>query len=182
MDAFIGEIRAFCFNYPPNGWAYCNGAEFPVQQHQVLWAIIGYNYGGQHLVFNLPRLAGRAVMGWNASGGTPYATRIGQADGDAATRLYEQHAPPHTHVLSTYGGSIPDSQMSRGPVADSYIGRYEIENSPGFSDCYIKETPDTALSPASISVTGKGTPHENMQPYLALNYCICLEGAYPNYD
>lgn len=178
MDAFLGEIRAFCFDYPPENWAFCNGAKLHVRQNTALVAIIGYTYGGDHReYFHLPDLQGRAAMGVSD------AHLLGAATGESEIALTTAHTPPHDHLVATFIGSFPDSELSASPEGN-YLGRYEIANVNKIALHYLPGTvtTETRLHPDSVAPAGSGAPHENRQPYLALNYCICTYGEFPRFD
>lgn len=178
MDAFTGEIRAFCFDYPPENWAFCNGARVHVRQNPALVAIIGYTYGGdQQTYFQLPDLQGRAAMGVSDT------HLLGSATGAPEIALTPAHTPPHDHLVATFIGNLPDGKLSASPEGN-YLGRYEIANVNKIALHYLPGTvpTDTFLHQASVGPAGLGAPHENRQPYLALNYCICTYGEFPRFD
>ena len=164
---FLSEIKIISFNFPPKGWAFCNGQLLPINQNQALFALLGTTYGGDGRVnFALPNLQGRSAM--HASSGHP----LGQRSGETAHTLTTNEMPAHGHTLnavtdianaSVPGNALPAARGRGGPLL--YAG--------GGS------TPVT-MSPKSISAQGGGQPHENMQPYLTLNFVIALQGIFPS--
>ena len=171
MDPFIAEIRIFPFAFAPRGWALCNGQLLPISQNTALFSLIGVYYGGNGTTnFALPNLQGSSAMHWGQSpGGSPYD--LGQKGGEQYVSLNDAQMPSHTHTM----------QASSRP-ADL--------NGPGPSNALARSTPNliykqpagaatTQLAPGTVTVAGNGQPHNNMQPYLTLNFCIALQGIYP---
>lgn len=168
-DPYIGEIRAFGFNYVPQGWALCNGQQLVVSQYTALYSVIGNLYGGNQTAFALPNLMGRSVMGQGqGSGLTP--RQVGSQVGSNAVALDVSQLPAHTHpVDGTSNTTVPLVQPT---AKESWIAR-----ETGAS--IYAESPNTTLASPTFGVTGSGAVHENRQPCLALNFCICLDGNYP---
>ncbi|MBI3286276.1 MAG: phage tail protein [Burkholderiales bacterium] len=166
-DQFIGEIRAFAFNYAPYEWAYCDGQQLPVQQNPALYAILGQTYGGNGAsVFNLPDLRHRAVMG--QTGGA-----LNKPQGSATVTLSNATMAAHTHTLNGNIASSVQSEPNRHLPA-----RFMEAN----NNAYVAANPPSNLStlaPATALAVGLGQPHENQQPYQVLNFCIALNGAWP---
>ncbi|MBR7780109.1 phage tail protein [Undibacterium rugosum] len=165
-DQFIGEIRAFGFNFAPYGWAYCNGQALPVQQNQALYAILGTHYGGNTTIFNLPDLGGKAVMG--QIGGV-----INNPQGEAVVTITTTTMPAHSHTI--FGDTA--RATAQQPATHLPARFLDVNN-----DAFIPVTPPpalTTLSPTIVSPTGAGLAHDNSQPYQVLNFCIALTGAWP---
>ncbi|PRC95007.1 phage tail protein [Solimicrobium silvestre] len=166
-DQFIGEIRAFGFNYAPYEWAFCNGQLIPVQQNAALFAILGANYGGNGSTnFGLPNLQGRAIMG-QVNGD------INNPQGDAQVTITTATMPSHSHTL--YGDV---AHASSDQPANHLPARLLDAN----NNAFIAAVPPpalTTLSPATIGTVGNSLPHDNSQPYQVLNFCISLAGAWP---
>jgi len=175
-EPFIGEIRLFGFNFNPRGWALCNGALIPIAQNTALFSIFGTNFGGNGSTnFGLPDLRGRAAIGQgNASGLTPQA--VGQVGGSSTVTLLTSEIPTHNHVLNAGTLTPPNpAQNVASPTNQAVLGLSAPNN------IYIDATaPNTALVASSISPTGGGQPHENMQPYLAVNFCVATQGIFPS--
>jgi microcystin-dependent protein len=169
---FVAEIRAFGFNFSPRGWAYCNGQLLPISQFSAVFALIGTTFGGNGTsTFGLPNLMGRAAMHWgNGAGLGSYVW--GEVSGTETVALRQSEMPQHNHAIQAAEGGggggtgTPDSTTWLGPSRETYA--------PGTT------TPNTQLSPKAISGTGGNQPHNNMQPYQVVNFCISLSGVFPS--
>lgn len=173
-DAFTGEIRAFAFNYPPQNWAFCNGQQMQIAENQVLYSVIGTLYGGDgKTTFNLPNLRGfvLAGIGLSATAQLPL-TRPGLTIGESSVTLSQTQIANHTH--SVIGYNAPAASLINNASEAAYLsrtfGQFDFSSTP---------TPDTTMHPAMIGEIGGGLPHENRQPYIVMNYCICTYGEYP---
>jgi microcystin-dependent protein len=173
-QAYVGEIRCFGFNFAPYQWALCNGQLLPISQNQALFSILGTTYGGNGTTnFGLPNLQGQIPMHWGTAAGVP-ATVIGETQGQSSVTLTVQQIPQHNHVISsaTAGAAVERSAI---PTSSSYLsdskGGLTYQNPP--------VTPNTPFSQKAISMAGTSLPHDNMQPYLTLNFCISLFGVFP---
>ncbi|MBM7647790.1 microcystin-dependent protein [Bacillus ectoiniformans] len=171
MDAFIGEIRPIAGNFAPRGWALCNGQLLTIAQNTTLFSIIGIMYGGDGITnFALPNLQGRAVMQQGSGQGLTPRT-IGQGGGTTTVTLIESEIPSHSHVPSC-NNATPESDPTNGVWAD-------VENRRGYPNIYSQEL-DVNMAPNLIEPTGGTQSHNNMQPYLGLNFIICVsDGEYP---
>lgn len=154
MEAFIGSILLFAGTYAPRDWLFCHGQQLPIQQHAALYSILGTTYGGNGTTtFNLPDLRGRVpLQAGQGPGLSNYP--LGQAGGLEVVTLTHSQLPPHNHGV----------QLATGPGAGPGLV-------PG----------PTAAAPQTVTtqLAGTGNPHENRQPFLALNYIICVVGLYP---
>src|SRR5689334_10566877 len=168
-EPFLSEIRIFSFNFPPKGWAFCNGQLLPINQNQALFSLLGTTYGGDgQTTFGLPDLRGRAPI--HAGQGPGLTNRTpGEMGGSETVTLTQAQLPGHTHVPL----ASPDPGTSTGPTDGVWAA-----SSTG--DKQYASASDTAMNPATISTTGGNQPHENRQPYLAANFIIALEGIYPS--
>lgn len=174
-DPFIGEIRLFGFNYNPRNWLLCDGSLLPINQYNALFSILGTNFGGNGQTnFQLPDLRGRAVIGAGQGNGLSPQS-LGQVGGQPSVVLTTAQIPSHNHVLNSGTLSAPNPpQNVASPSPQAMLGL------SGPNNLYIDPVvPDRALSPASISPSVGDQPHENMQPYLAINFCIAWSGIYP---
>lgn len=161
-EPFLGEVRLFAFNFPPRGWATCDGQLLPIAQNQALFSILGTTYGGDgRVTFALPDLRGRVPLHVSA------AHPVGERAGTESHRLTVTEIPPHTHALQA---STADA--TERAVAGLMLAVAEEE-------AYAAVSP-TALMGEPLSNTGGGQPHPNLQPYLVLNFCISLTGIFPS--
>ena len=171
MEPFIGEIRMVGFNYAPVGWALANGALLPISEYSALYALYGTTYGGDgRQTFALPDLRGRAPINFGTGPGLPtYA--IGQAGGAPAVTLHESQMPAHKHAVNAVGGR--GSANSADP-----IGHLWAQASSG--QIYSDAASTGEMNGNATSNTGGSQPHENMPPYLAINFCVALVGVWPS--
>lgn len=177
---FVGEIRCFGFNFAPVNWAFCNGQSMAIVNYETLYSVIGTLYGGDGIsTFNLPNLQGSVPMHWGAGAGG-FNTTIGQVLGSASVTLTIQQTPSHNHTLTVQrvpsGGVVERTSVPKSVsyLADSSPGG--VYNFPSAGPSFNAQFAPNVLTTAS----GGGQPHENMQPYLALNFCIALYGIYPS--
>jgi microcystin-dependent protein len=167
-EPFVGEIRMFGFNFPPQGWALCDGQLLPISQNAALFSLLGTTYGGDgESTFALPDLRSRVpVSQGQGEGLSSYAE--GQAGGTETVTLAAAQMPAHTHAVSA----------SSSPAASERPAGRVLARSPDHS--YIPEPDtDTVMNAKMIGETGNSQPHDNIQPYLALNFCIALQGVFP---
>jgi len=170
-EPFLGEIMLFAGNSPPAGWALCNGQILPISQHSDLFTLIGTTYGGDgRSTFGLPDLRGRAPVHAGGSAGPGLTERtLGEYAGEEAHTLGVDGLPAHSHLAMADG--------SNGS-SDSPTGKLPARNAGGVPQYGANAT--QALAPGAIAVTGGSQPHNNMPPYLAINFCIALEGVWPS--
>jgi len=164
---FTSEIRIFGGNFPPRNWAFCNGQSLPQSQNSNLFSLLGQNFGGSTGTFNLPNLQGRAPMGSGAGPGLTPRT-IGQATGAATVALTAAQLPQHTHTLVGLQARAALTDPSNAALAVNQ--NYQPFSAPG--------TP-VAMSPNAIFAAGGNAGHNNLQPYLVMNFIICLSGIFP---
>ena len=167
-EPFLAEIRIFSFNFPPRGWALCNGQLLPINQNQALFALLGTTYGGNGQTnFALPNMRGRVPIHFGAG----YTQ--GQAGGEESHTVTQAEMPQHTHLVTISRDSDNDNGTS--PAAN-YLGT-TADN----SQIYFTGAADSAMSgTAPTTNTGGSQPHENRQPFLALTVCIALQGIFPS--
>jgi microcystin-dependent protein len=168
-DPFVAEIRPFGFNFAPRGWAQCDGQLLPISQNTAPFSLLGTFYGGDgKTTFALPKLQGSAPMNQGQSNGTSDRV-IGEAAGTPTVTVLESEIPLHTHSLnaveSTATARQPPDQMFAVGEAISF---YQTSNQP-----------NTTMNPGMLAPAGGSLPHNNMQPYLTLNFCIALQGVFP---
>jgi microcystin-dependent protein len=161
---YVGEIRMFAGSFNPNGWAFCDGALLPISENDVLFQLIGTTYGGDgQETFALPDLRGRIPL--------HFGNGFIQAEtgGVETVTLTTNQIPAHNHA-AVATQNIATQQLPTGNLlAQSTLGKL-----------YIQDTASSALAPNTIGSTGGNQPHENLQPYLCINFIISLFGIYPS--
>ncbi|WP_430397811.1 phage tail protein [Ferrovibrio sp.] len=185
MDAFLGEIRAFPYQFCPQDWQECNGQQLQVQQFQALYAVIGNLYGGSPPeTFSLPDLRGQAAMHFgtyiNAQAKPPESASyaFAQKTGVDTVTLLNDQMEAHTHTLQT----IPTQTRLTDPSSSALIGPPAFRLKAGNNYTYFlysQAAADTTLAANSVSSVGSGTAHDNHQPFLVIRYCICVNGWWP---
>jgi microcystin-dependent protein len=176
-EPYIGEIRCFGFSFAPRGWAWCNGQSMAVASNEALFTIIGTTYGGDGVTnFALPNLQGRIPMHWG-SGGAAGNTVLGQLQGQSTQTLSVTQIPAHRHVVEAATTSVAGERTAIA-TDQAYLSG---SRPPNRAYQNPSQPPLTAqFSPKAISPNGGSQPHDNMQPYLVMNFCIALEGIYPS--
>ncbi|MGF1728808.1 phage tail protein [Photobacterium kasasachensis] len=172
-EPFVGEIRMFTCNFAPRDWAFCDGSLLPISQNSILFAVIGDLYGGDgRTTMGLPNLQGRAPMHPGVGPGlTPRI--LTQYLGLPEVSLYANNLPQHSHTVS----AVKEDGEETNP-AGQYLSKMVT---PGSRNKLYNQgaTNPAPMSEATISNSGNSTPHENMQPYCVVNFCIALEGMFP---
>ena len=169
MDPFVGEIRIFPFTIAPKGWAFCNGQLLPLSQNTALFALLGTNYGGDgKSVFALPNLQGAAPA---HSGQGPGLSEylVGHEAGTDTVTLLTSEIPVHTH------GMLAATQDN----ADVKQVNPNASFAPAIGGTPYQSTADTQLAVQALPPAGGSVPHNNLMPYLVLNFCIALQGVFP---
>jgi microcystin-dependent protein len=169
---FLGEIQIFGFNYPPYQRATANGATLSISQFAALFSLLGAQYNGT-TNFQLSNLIGRAACNQGTGNGlTPRV--IGETFGEFNVALNTQTIPPHSHTMIANEPPVP---AVPAPVAGAAWAKFA-----GTAALVGNNPPATvSLNPAAVNPTGGNVPHPNQQPYLALNFCIALNGAFPSF-
>jgi microcystin-dependent protein len=171
-DQFVAEIRAFPFNFAPYGWAVCNGQLLPISQNTALFSLIGTYYGGNGVsTFGLPNMQGNIPIGYGSGVGlSPYD--LGQSGGETNVTLLSTQMPLHTHGVMTID-PIP-APNSPAPKNAALGAR------PGITNMYTTAAaPLASFAAAAIGPAGGNLPHNNVMPFLTLNFCIALTGIFP---
>ena len=172
QDPFIGEIRLFAGNFAPVGWQFCDGSLQSIDQNTTLYSVIGTTYGGDGVqTFGLPNLNGRVAIQPGQGPGLSNYT-LGQMGGTETTTLSVNQIPAHSHTITVVQPVLADEGTSNVPTT-----RYPA--AIGKNNYTSISTGISATLPATATSTGSGQPINNMQPYLGLNYIICVEGIYP---
>jgi microcystin-dependent protein len=163
-DPFMGEIRMMSFDFPPKSWAECNGQLLPINQNQALFSLLGTTYGGDGRVnFALPNLRDRVPMH-----ALPPTYPLGSSGGSMAVTVTAEQLPMHTHPVQATttdaaAGDFPTGRMLGSSSQPLYKGVQQA----------------VALRPESVTSAGGSQPHQNMQPFLGVNFCIALQGIFP---
>jgi microcystin-dependent protein len=178
MEGTMSEIRMFAGNFAPRAWAYCQGQLLAISTNSALFSLIGTTYGGDgRTTFALPNLAGRAAVGTGNGPGLSYVN-LGEMDGTETVTLLQQNLPVHNHAAS--GIYHPYANNGQGDETNPG-GGYMSSSTSG--DLYASSS-NTAMGSTNATVTlglsGSTMPHQNMQPYLGMNYIICMQGIYPS--
>ena len=171
-DPFLAEIRIFPFNFAPKGWAACNGQLIPISQNTALFSLLGTTYGGDGKSnFALPNLQGNSAMHWGQGAGLS-SYFIGENGGEANVTLLQTEMPGHPHALqadarpANLNNPSPNNSLARSTPAMIY--KTPASNPP--------------LQPMAanvVTIAGGSQPHNNMMPFLTLNFCIALQGIFP---
>jgi microcystin-dependent protein len=171
-NPFLGEIRAFSFNFAPTGWAMCNGQLLSIQQNQALFSLLGTTYGGNGTTtFALPDVRGRIAMSQGPS------TVIGEMQGTESVNLSILQLPIHNHQVTANPNGASNFTAVPGTNVILGTGSEGASASPTVT-VYSSAATNVALAP--LSNTGGSQPHENRMPSLVMNYCIALSGIYPS--
>ena len=170
-DPFVAEIRIFPFNFAPQGWAFCNGQLLPLSQNTALFSLLGTTYGGNgHTTFALPDFQGRASMHPGQGPGLSLHDQ-GESGGSETVTLLASEIPSHTHTMKANNGDgtgpSPEGKVASAPGADRDLFWYHAGQ------------PNSTMNSNASGITGGSQPHNNMMPYLTMNFCIALQGVYP---
>jgi len=167
-DPFVAEIRIFPFNFAPKGWAFCDGQLMPISQNTALFSLLGTTYGGDgKSTFALPNLQGRAPMQPGQGPGLSLHD-LGEAAGSETVTLLESETPSHSHAMRV----LNDVGEDRTPAGEA------LARSTG-GLLYATAGSLVAMSDQTLPPAGGDQPHNNMMPYLTLNFCIALQGVFP---
>ena len=175
MEPFVGQITVFPFNFAPVGWALCEGQLMPISQNTALFSLLGTFYGGDgRTTFALPDLRGRVPVGQGQVPGLSFHD-IGEMEGGEAVTLLATQNPPHSHPFPAVAAQATTNAPNGALPAEGHgSGR-------GAFPVNFYAPPQTAVPLASgqVASAGGGQPHNNLQPYLSLNWCIALQGVFP---
>jgi microcystin-dependent protein len=170
-EPFVGQIQIFAFNFAPKGWALCNGSILAISQNTALFSLLGTTYGGNGTsTFALPNLQASVPIHFGQGAGLSTYVE-GQTGGEANHTLLSTEMPQHSHTVPA---AVTAGRIST-PSSATVLGSV----TRGAPDVYTASVPATDMATASISSSGSGGSHNNMMPYLVLNYCIALTGIFP---
>jgi microcystin-dependent protein len=177
---YLGQIESFPYNFAPKGWAFCAGQLMSIQQNTALFSLLGTTYGGNGIqTFALPDLRGRVAMGQGSGAGLTQRV-LGESFGEVNHTLLSTEMPNHTHALNTAANSdttnntdTPSSTVVLGNATGK--GQNPFQVTP-----YAATTPNVTMAPTAIGIGGGSQPHNNMMPYLGMQFCIALVGIFPS--
>jgi len=170
-DPFVAEIRIFPFNFAPKGWAFCDGQILPLSQNTALFSLLGTTYGGDGKSnFALPNMQGNAPMHPGQGPGLSLHD-LGEVGGSQTVSLLESEIPAHSHSLNA--NSVTADTNAPGPQ----VSLARSSNATAYQDVTNQNL--VSLSDQAITPAGGDQPHNNLQPYLTLNFCIALQGVFP---
>jgi microcystin-dependent protein len=181
-DGFVGEIRAFGFNFTPTGWLPCNGGVYPVQQFSALFAIIGIRFGGNGTTnFQVPDLRGKAAVGLYP--GTGAFNTPGISGGTENVTITVNTMPAHNHMVEAVTRTAqPQTALATAtPANNVYLSNAYCSGLSQGIIAYGNTATGGTMDPNTISPAGNGESHNNMSPYQAMTYCICTEGIFPQH-
>jgi microcystin-dependent protein len=175
-DQFLGEIRLFACNFAPTGWALCNGQLLAISQFSALFSLLGTIYGGDgKSTFQLPNLQGRIPVNQGQGPGLSNYV-LGEIDGSPSVTLNQSEMAAHNHLLN----ADKDIATSNSPAGAIYMkGHYVDGTVSGQVLGYSAQRPTTNMKATALGLIGGNQPHNNMMPYLTLNFCIALTGVFP---
>jgi len=167
-DPFVAEIRIFPFNFAPKGWAFCNGQLLPLSQNTALFSLLGTTYGGDGKSnFALPNCQGNAAMHPGQGPGLSLHD-LGETGGTETVSLLESEIPAHSHAFGANNGPANSRAAAGNSLARAVGGLV-----------YAAPNPNVMMAAECLAPAGGDQPHNNMQPYLTLNFCIALQGVFP---
>ena len=168
-DPFVAEIRIFPFNFAPKGWAFCNGQILPLSQNTALFSLLGTTYGGDGKSnFALPDLQGRAPMHPGQGPGLSLHD-LGEEGGTETVTLIQSEQAAHGHTAQAHAGFSTQATPVNNVWSGSNVSKQYV----------VAPDVNTFMNPLALTLTGGGLPHNNLSPYLTLNFCIALQGVFP---
>jgi len=171
---FIGQIQPFGFNFAPRNWAQCNGQILSIAQNTALFSLLGTQYGGNgQTTFALPDLQSRVPMHVGTFQGNSYSQ--GEEAGEEQVTLDISGMPAHNHTFLGTTAAANSFDVAPGAALAAVA-----KNTPPAGSYYAADTTPQPINPASVSVVGGNQPHDNLQPYLTINWCICMFGIFPS--
>lgn len=172
-EGFIGEIRIFAGNFPPNGWVFCDGQLMPISENDALFTLIGTTYGGDgQETFGIPDLRSRVPIHQGAGSGSTYV--LGENGGVESVTLTIQQMPIHNHA-ATFASVGQVQSPANALLASAASTQAGIR-------IYSTNAANTTMSPNTLSATGGSQPHDNIQPSLAVNFIMSLYGLFPRFS
>jgi len=169
-NPFLAEIRIFPFNFAPKGWAFCDGQILPLSQNTALFSLLGTTYGGDGKSnFALPNFQGNSPIQQGQGAGLSLHD-LGETSGTDTVTLLATEIPAHKHAANCSSG-----------MGDQYgpPNNFWATDAGGNDEYNVAATPNMPMAAGALGPTGGNLPHNNLQPYLVLNFCIALQGVYP---
>lgn len=168
MDYYLGQIGIYGFNFAPKGWAFCSGSILPIAQNSALYSLLGTTYGGDGVqTFALPDLRSRTPMGAGPQ------TSMGEMAGVENVTLLTSELPVHNHAMAVNGAPATSRAIKDAVFAQGAEGTTPL-------NAYVAPAPNVALNAQTLSLSGGSQNHPNIQPCLAVNFCIATTGYYPS--
>jgi microcystin-dependent protein len=187
-DTFVGQIHLFPFNFPPTGYAFCEGQLLPISQNTALFSLLGTTYGGDgKSTFALPDLRGRVALGEGQGPGLS-SRLLGESDGDETVTLLASEIPAHSHAIDVSKLTAAAKSRNAAGNQQSPVGGVPASDAAGAPPSYSNAAPDSNMHAAAVTVglsaaatdpAGSNLTHSNLQPYLTLHFCIALQGVFP---
>ncbi|HEX5182778.1 MAG TPA: tail fiber protein [Allosphingosinicella sp.] len=178
-NPFVAEIRIFPFNFAPKGWAFCAGQLLPISQNTALFSLLGTTYGGDgKATFGLPNMQGNVpVQAGQGQGLSLYD--LGEETGTEVVTLLVSEIPVHQHgfFVNSSNGTVATAQGSQ--ISKGFKGNFQASTSALMFSTAGSPQPNMQLAPQQLPPAGNGLPHNNLMPYLTLNFCIALQGVFP---
>lgn len=173
-NPFVAEIRIFGFNFAPKGWAFCDGQLLPISQNTALFSLLGTTYGGDgKSTFGLPNLQGNAPM--HPGQGPGLSLRdLGETGGEQAVTLLDSEMPAHSHTAFSINADSSGTALT--PAANIWANAGARRAAVNL---YATGPGNTLMDPLTLAFAGGSLPHNNMPPFLCLNFCIALQGVFP---
>jgi microcystin-dependent protein len=172
---FLGEVRAFGFNFAPYQWAMCNGQLLPISQYSALFSLLGTYFGGNGTSnFALPNLQGQIPMHWGSPPGLS-STVLGEMQGTENVTLNTSEMAMHNHGAQAFQNTATNGTKTNIPSPTNWLGDSDADAAWNSAIA----NPTATMSGNAVGPAGSSLPHENMQPYLVVNFCIALAGIYP---
>lgn len=175
---FVAEIRMFGFNFAPTGWAQCNGQLLPISQNTALFSLLGTFYGGDgKSTFALPNIEGSVATHQGQGPGQEWF--LGQVEGSQAVTVLTTEMPLHNHFFMATSANGTGQVAAAGQIAKGFKGNFQASNTCKMYSATGSPQPNTAMNPQALALAGGGLPHNNMMPYLTVNFCIAMQGVFP---
>ncbi|MBP1638428.1 MAG: Tail Collar domain protein [Bacteroidetes bacterium] len=179
VTSYLGEIKMFAGTYAPVGWRFCDGSALPISGNEVLFGLLGTQYGGDgKTTFCIPDLRSRVAIGKGQLNQIKYTT--GMFGGNATVALLSANMPIHNHNLLAY-----NDNATTGDPSGTHMLAKSVPQGTGYSDVKLYSsvpsggTPDSPLDPIAITPVGSGLAHNNLMPCLTINFIISINGLYP---